>query len=116
MSFESLSSHRYLSLATRRRSGEVVKTPVWFAQMEGSLVVGTYQSTGKVKRVRHTPEVEVAPSTMRGKELGSAVQGVAHLLTNEEAVAAQTALAAKYGWQWKLFGRNIDTFLAINPR
>lgn len=116
MSFESLVPHRYLNLATRRRSGEVVKTPVWFAMVGGEVVVGTYASTGKVKRIRHTSEVVVAPSTFRGRERGPASNGVARLLTGADATDAQTALAGKYGWQWKLLGRKIDTFLAISPR
>lgn len=116
MSFEPLVPHRYLNLATRRRSGEVVKTPVWFALVGGDVVVGTYASTGKVKRIRHSPEVAVAPSTFRGRELGSGVTGLARLLTGADATAARTTLEEKYGWQWKLLGRKIDTFMAISPR
>jgi PPOX class probable F420-dependent enzyme len=116
MSFETLAPHRYLNLATRRRSGETVKTPVWFALLGGEVVVGTYASTGKVKRIRHSPEAVVAPSTFRGRELAPAMNGVARLLSGGDATDAQKALAAKYGWQWKLLGRKIDTFLAISPR
>lgn len=116
MSFESLATHRYLNLATRRRSGEVLKTPVWFALAGGEVMVGTYSSTGKVKRIRRTPEVVVAPATFRGREVGPAVAGVARILGEDETTLARTALAGKYGWQWKLLGRKLDTFVAISPR
>ncbi|HEU5323861.1 MAG TPA: pyridoxamine 5'-phosphate oxidase family protein, partial [Methylomirabilota bacterium] len=52
-----LDRHRYVSLATFRRHGAVVLTPVWFAAADGKLYVVTGGASGKVKRLRHTPRV-----------------------------------------------------------
>lgn len=41
MSVVELDRHRYLSLATFRRNGAEVKTPVWFAAADGKLYVFT---------------------------------------------------------------------------
>ena len=41
---------RYMRLATFRRSGAEVATPVWFAAADGRLYVFTAEQSGKVKR------------------------------------------------------------------
>ena len=46
-----LDRHRYLSLATFRRSGAEVATPVWFATVDGRLYVVTSGDAGKAKRL-----------------------------------------------------------------
>jgi uncharacterized protein len=46
--------HRYVSLATFRRSGAEVRTPAWFAAADGRLYVFTAGEPGKVKRLRHS--------------------------------------------------------------
>jgi len=51
-----------LSLATFRKSGAEVATPVWFAASDGNLYVFTAGDSGKVKRLRHTARARVAPS------------------------------------------------------
>jgi uncharacterized protein len=115
MSFQALANHRYISLATFRRSGDTVKTAVWFANRGAELVVGTFATSGKIKRVRHTPQVSLAPATFRGREVGPAMVGTARTVDGLEAEAARKLLAEKYGWQWKVAGRRIDAFLAISP-
>ena len=52
-----------------------VPTPVWAAPDGDSLVVWTRADSGKVKRLRHTSRVTVAPSDIRGKVHGPAVDG-----------------------------------------
>ncbi len=39
MSFDGLKGASYMSLATYRRDGREVRTPVWFAEGEGKLYV-----------------------------------------------------------------------------
>ena len=56
----------YVSLTTFRRTGAPVPTPVWAAPDGDSLVVWTRADSGKVKRLRHTSRVTVAPSDIRG--------------------------------------------------
>ena len=65
-----LERHRYMSLATFRRSGAEVATPVWFAAADGKLYVFTAEQSGKVKRLRHSSRARVAPSDARGRVLG----------------------------------------------
>jgi len=60
-----LDRHRYVSLATFRRNGAEVATPVWFAALGARLYVVTSGDSGKVKRLRNTPRARVAPSTRR---------------------------------------------------
>jgi uncharacterized protein len=94
--FAALEGARYLSLVTYRRSGDPVATPVWFAAHEGILYVHTLG--GKVKRIRHTPSVSLAPCTMGGRVTGPTVAGLARVVEDRaEAAAAEVALAAKYG-------------------
>jgi uncharacterized protein len=56
------SRQRYLSLSTLRRSGAEVKTPVWFAALDGKLCVFTAGASGKVKRLRHSRRARIAPA------------------------------------------------------
>ncbi|TFV86630.1 PPOX class F420-dependent oxidoreductase [Blastococcus sp. CT_GayMR16] len=56
-----LADARFVSLTTFRRSGEPVSTPVWVGRDGGSLVVLTPADSGKVKRLRHDPRVEIRP-------------------------------------------------------
>jgi PPOX class probable F420-dependent enzyme len=87
----------YIRLSSYRRSGEAVATPVWFA-MEGAIVyVETDPSTGKFKRMRRTPRVELAPCTFRGHVTGPTVEGQARIVTDPgEIAAAREALTRKY--------------------
>ncbi|NDJ79122.1 MAG: PPOX class F420-dependent oxidoreductase [Chloroflexi bacterium] len=98
MAFDNLHDHYYMSLTTFRRSGEGVPTAVWFAPVGNTLYVVTGVISGKVKRIRHTPQVTVAPCTREGEVLGPAEPAVARLISDAaEAAAADAALDGKYG-------------------
>ncbi len=95
-----LDRHRYLSLATFRRSGAEVKTPVWFAAADGKIYVFTAGDSGKVKRLRHSSRARVAPSDMRGHVRGGWSDVTARIVTEPGVIErAHAALRAKYGWQ-----------------
>ena len=47
-----LATESYISLATFRRNGAAVETPVWFAILDGKLYVATDGTSAKVKRIR----------------------------------------------------------------
>jgi PPOX class probable F420-dependent enzyme len=102
--FAQLNKASYISLTTFRKNGEPVATPVWFAERGGTLYLFTFPSAGKVKRIRHTARVTVAPCTATGKVNGPASEGVARILTEpaDEALAERT-LAKKYGLIWHLY-------------
>jgi len=95
-----LDRHRYISLATFRRNGAEVASPVWFAASGPKLYVFTIGDSGKVKRLRHTPRARVAPSNARGVVQGAWQLATARLVTEPGVIErAHAALRAKYGWQ-----------------
>jgi PPOX class probable F420-dependent enzyme len=56
-----LADHRFVSLTTFRRSGAPVSTPVWVGRDGETLVVLTPAGSGKVRRLRSDPRVELRP-------------------------------------------------------
>lgn len=104
--FPNLRGHAYANLTTFRKTGVAVPTPIWFALHNGKLYVMTTDTSGKVKRIRNNPRVQLAPSDARGKPLGEAVEGIARVIPPEEpalAELAKTTLDDKYGLRKKLF-------------
>jgi PPOX class probable F420-dependent enzyme len=87
----------YVSLTTFRRTGAPVATPVWAAPDGGSLVVWTRADSGKVKRLRHTSRVTVAPCDVRGRVTGPAVEGTGQIVPDADRAPALAALRRKYG-------------------
>jgi len=61
----------YLNLETFRRNGEGMKTPVWFVQDGEKLYIRTIADSGKVKRIRNNPRINVSPCKMDGELIGS---------------------------------------------
>jgi uncharacterized protein len=95
-----LDRYRYLSLATFRKNGAEVKTPVWFAAADGKLYVFTSGESGKVKRLRSSSRVRIAPSDARGRARGLWRDATARIVTEPASIErARVALRAKYGWQ-----------------
>lgn len=101
--FSALRGHKYVSLTTYRKSGNAVPTPVWFAVAEDSskLYAWTRAHSGKVKRIRNNPNVELAPCTIRGKVVGPTIEAVARILPAQEQPLAERAFRRKYGWQMR---------------
>ena len=108
MGFAAFAGQKYLSLETFKKSGDGVKTPVWFAaepsaKLESSdakLYVYTIGVSGKVKRIRNNPRVRIAPCTMRGEVRGEWVDARAEIVTGAEAEHGTTLLNKKY-FPWK---------------
>lgn len=93
----------YVSLATRKRSGEFVPTPVWFAPGDGGYYLFSAGNAGKVKRLRNFSECRLAPCTVTGRVTGDWLPAQAVLLDNPGDIArALAALRRKYGWQMHL--------------
>ena len=96
--FPDLGKEQCIALTTFRKTGQAVTTPVWFAQSLGTIYVETYEKEGKVKRLRHTGHVTLAPCSYSGKITGAVSEGNARILTeSEEITTAQEALSHKYG-------------------
>jgi len=93
----------YIALATFRKDGREVRTPVWIAAGEGRVWVYTNLNTGKAKRIRNNGRVRVAPTDIRGKPRGDWVDAKARLIEDPEVRdRAIRAFVDKYGWQMKL--------------
>jgi PPOX class probable F420-dependent enzyme len=87
---------KYISLATFRKTGVAVLTPVWFGEENDKLYVMSRNDSGKYKRVRNNPQVKIAPCTMRGKITGPAFTGIARLLPPETSQWARGTINRKY--------------------
>jgi uncharacterized protein len=105
---------KYISLTTLRKNGLKVATPVWFGEDGDRLYVMTRGTMGKVKRIRNNPVVEVAPSTIRGKETGGKLPAQARILPLEEHAHARQAINRKY-WMARLplVWWRTDTYLEL---
>ncbi len=129
MGFASFAGHKYLNLETFKKSGQGVKTPVWFAaepsveldSNDAKLYVYTIGVSGKVKRIRNNPRVNVAPCDMRGELKGGWVAARAEILTGAEAAHGMQLLNKKYvPWKQLLdffarFRKRERTVFAIRP-
>lgn len=122
---DELARERYVSLATFRRDGREVRTPVWVAGDGGRLYVFSAGDAGKVKRIRATRRVRLAGCDLRGRVHGEWLEGTGRVVADEPALAARgyAALRRKYGWQMaatdllsKLTGRYASrALLEIEP-
>ena len=96
-----ISGQKYISLATFRRNGAGVPTPVWFGEADDRLYIMTRSDMGKFKRIRNHPEVRVAPCTIRGKVTGPEFSATARILAESEFPRARAAINRKY-WAARL--------------
>ena len=127
--FAGFSTHKYLSLETFKKSGESVRTPIWFAadgrvsvdSGAARLYIYTIGDTGKVKRIRNNTRVRIAPCDMRGKVLGEWVDAQAEIVTGEEGARGMGLLNKKYfplkqllGF-FALFSRRPRIVIALHP-
>jgi len=110
--FEQLKGHEFLSLETFRKSGVGVKTPVWFAQEGDALYVWTLSDSGKVKRIRNNPRVNIAPCKRLGEVTGEWIAARASVDASEAAVRhVVTLLRRKLGFQFAVF-RMVEGLIA----
>ncbi|MBI3652221.1 MAG: PPOX class F420-dependent oxidoreductase [Acidobacteria bacterium] len=93
---------KYLSLESFKKDGTGVRTPLWFAEQDGTIYVYTLANAWKVKRIRNNPHVRIAPCNMRGTRKGEWVEAQARLVTGSEEQLGHQLLDKKYGWQKKL--------------
>ena len=107
---------KYISLATFRKTGVAVPTPIWFAEEGDKLYFMTNSKLGKVKRIRNNAQVKIAPCTIRGKVTGPEFAATARILPIENAARVRSAIRAKY-WLARVpfLWRNTDTYVEITP-
>ncbi|HTW12214.1 MAG TPA: PPOX class F420-dependent oxidoreductase, partial [Solirubrobacteraceae bacterium] len=92
-------------LSTFRRDGRAVSTPVWVVAV-GPDEVGFYTSStsGKAKRLAHTPRVTIQACNARGaiKPGSSIIEASARVVTGPELESLRQKVVAKYGFQTKI--------------
>lgn len=118
--FTNLADAMFMLLTTYRRSGEPMPTPVWFAAVGNTLYLTTQGTSGKVKRMRATPTVTVAPCDQRGTLSGPALPARVRILAADEFGPADAALRTKYGEQYATIMSQMQTpsnliFIEIVP-
>jgi PPOX class probable F420-dependent enzyme len=93
---------KHISLETYRKTGDPVRTPVWFVDENGELFVRTDSSTGKVKRIRNHPRVRIAPCNARGTVKGTWVDGEARMIEPQSSEHIFSLLRKKYGMAYRI--------------
>jgi PPOX class probable F420-dependent enzyme len=96
-------AEKYVSLATYRRNGVEVKTPVWIAKVDARYYVFSAGDAGKVKRIRATPRVRLAACDVRGEVRGPWIEANARIVSDPTLIAeVRRALRRKYGLLMRL--------------
>ncbi len=99
---EQLGSEKYALLTTFRRDGRAVATPLWVVPDGSGLGFWTVADSGKVKRIRNSGRVTVAPCDMRGKPTGEAVEATARIGDKTDFQRVAGTLKKKYGFMGRL--------------
>ena len=96
-SLDILGRRKQVSLTTFRKDGRPVATAVWHAIDDGQVVIVTEPGSGKVKRLRNSGRVVLAPSDIRGRVPAGApsFEGTARLVEDPEGVARIRAVLAR---------------------
>ena len=125
--FSALGDESVVSLTTFRRSGEAVSVPVWIGRAGDALTVTTPAASGKVRRLRSDPRVELRPCSRRGTVDDGLppVAGVAQVIADADGVERLTdAIRKKYRWEFRVVmmierlgraGRKPRVILRITP-
>ena len=103
--FTSLGREKFVSLTTFRRSGAAVSTPVWIGQDGDALVVTTTEQSGKVKRLRNDPRVELRPCSRTGRVRDDTISlsGTAEILPDDQSRTDLTdIIRRKYGLEFRV--------------
>ncbi len=108
-----LDGERYINLETFKKDGNGVKTPVWAAPLDGTLVIFTAGDSFKVKRLRRNPKCRAAGCDVRGNVHGPWLDGTCRIVEDPgEQARVHAALRRKYGWMMAVG----DFFAAISGR
>jgi uncharacterized protein len=94
---------KYVNLRSFKRDGSPVDTPVWFATVDGRVVIFTDGTSYKVKRIRRNAKVELARCDARGGLRGPWLPGQARVVEEPDLVSrSYDALNLKYGWLMRI--------------
>jgi PPOX class probable F420-dependent enzyme len=93
---QTLTDQKTVLLTTYKRDGTGVGTPVNVAVEGDRGYFRTWDTAWKARRLRHNPEIELAPSTTSGKPTGPAMHARARLLEGEEVRHAARLISRKH--------------------
>ena len=88
---------KYLCLETYKKTGQAVKTPVWFVISDGIIYIATTESSGKVKRLKNNKSVRIVPSGYNGTPKGNWMEGQAFFGDGAELNLTMSLRNKKYG-------------------
>ena len=95
----------YINIETYRKSGEAVRTPVWFVEEGGVLFTSTGAKSGKVKRLQRNPVVKIVPCSVNGAPRGTWMNANAEVVSDQTQMShVESLMKKKYGLQISLFG------------
>jgi PPOX class probable F420-dependent enzyme len=101
--FAEVSKAKYVLLTTFTKDGRPKPTPIWAAPDGDRLLVITEKDAWKVKRIRNTSRVTLAPCDMKGNVKGEAVEAVATILDPSQTEKVYQAIGKRYGIVGKVF-------------
>lgn len=101
--FADVATSEYILLTTFTKDGRPKPTAIWAAPAGDRLVVITQEQSWKVKRIRNTPRVTIAPCDRRGNPKGEAVEATAAILDKSANGATYAAIGKRYGVLGKTF-------------
>jgi len=99
---EQLGAEKYVLLTTFRRDGRAVATPLWVVPDGAGLAFWTPVATGKVKRIRNSGRVTLAPCDMRGNVRGEAIEAQARIGDTTDRRRIGEGIKRKYGMVGRL--------------
>jgi uncharacterized protein len=103
---DQLAQQPYLNIETFRKNNVAVKTPVWFVQDGETIFIRTVADSGKVKRINHNEQVNIAPCKVDGALLGDWILATARLVKdNVIDQKVDILLEQKYGEMKKKFAQ-----------
>ncbi|MGE2833389.1 PPOX class F420-dependent oxidoreductase [Mycobacterium sp. SMC-4] len=101
--FAEVAKSEYILLTTFTKDGRPKPTAIWAAMSGDGLVAITQEKSWKVKRLRNTSRVTIAPCDRAGKPKGDAVEATARILDKSANGATYDALGKRYGLLGKTF-------------
>lgn len=110
-----IAAEKYVRLTTFTQDGRRKETPVWIADLgDGRVGFTTDDDTWKVKRINHTPAVELVACNMKGVATEGAVTvtGTAEVVSGDAFRTVEAAVRAKYGIAY----RAMDLFSKVSRR
>ena len=106
VTFADVAKSDYILLTTFTKDGRPKPTPIWAVPDGDNLVAITQEKSWKVKRIRNTPRVTIAPCDVGGNPKGEPVEAVAAILDKSANGATYDGIGKRYG----LFGKAFNVF------